>query len=403
MQKCWRFVVVLVVLFLASAHVGLAADPPVAGVFSRPYYEDWTWPCGSSGWVAYGDPRSHQYHMQYYDVLGKYHMGEDWNGVCEDTNAPLRAIADGKVVYVDDVDDNGKGKQLYIRHTFPYAKEASGFKTFDSVLLHVNGFEPLDLKSGDLVARGEQVAFLGGTGGWTPHLHWEVQWDITLPLTGSESNPYQQPLTIAHALRYRPPSLIVDDRRDEQVYLLLQDRFSAFLMTGNAPSSTLYIEWNNEKKTLKQAMEAGWLPPWGVLFEENGEWWCYLDPDNNFFEHGRRYAIIGSVPGALFHMPIPGNRYQQDRARLDMLHAVEGDSRFERVFTETYEYVPDWISGFDLHKLAFRFIRSPQEAWLVYANQLTRKSNPLERFTTFFNPDLEVWMDWKAVDRNQLY
>ena len=86
-----------------------------------------------------------------------------------------------------------------------------------------------------------------------------------------------------------------------------------------------------------------------------------------------------------------------------MLHAVEGDSRFERVFTETYEYVPDWISGFDLHKLAFRFIRSPQEAWLVYANQLTRKSNPLERFTTFFNPDLEVWMDWKAVDRNQLY
>src|SRR3989344_7026174 len=86
---------------LFSSVVGTAyAVPPVAGQFGLPYKANQTGPevTDNCGW------RRDQYHMEWNDDFGKYHMGEDWNGKCgddTDEGAPLLAIADGEVVYVD--------------------------------------------------------------------------------------------------------------------------------------------------------------------------------------------------------------------------------------------------------------------------------------------------------------
>jgi len=257
---------------LASGFVCIAhADPitsvgPSAGPFGLPYNVNRTWPaCGSSGWVPYGDPNSHQYHMQYYSAVGKYHMGEDWNGqpgTCDgnsDEGAPLLAIGDGKVVFLDNVGTvNGQGKRLYIRHSFPYALAQNGVMTFDSVLLHLQGIASgitwSGSGTGSTVTKGQTVAYLGKTGTVWAHLHWETQTDSTIPLG---INPYQNPLIITHALKYRAPSLIVDDRSDPITFGGTAGQWTVFQMTGNAPSSIAYMEYNGERKSLQNAINAG--------------------------------------------------------------------------------------------------------------------------------------------------
>ncbi len=330
-----------------------------------------------------------------------YHMGEDWNGNCGgDTDAgyPLFAIADGKVSWKDDVNNSAGGYKLYIRYSFPYAHGSNGVQTWDSGYFHLNGFAS-GIGNGVTVYPGQEVAYLGGTGGWPAHLHWEGQWDSSVSLT---ENSYKNPLTVSEALKYRAPSLVVDDRRDEIVYSAATGGYyTIFTMTGNATSSTAYIEWNNERKSLKKAIEAGWMDVHHLLYENGGSWYYYYDIDNNFFENGRQYAVSSNVSGSTLHIPVPRNNYQDDRARLDMIRAVENDPRFAEVNVNTYGKEAPWSvdSAWDIHWMQFKF----SDGRTAYVNQLTNRSNPLMRNTAYYDPDLGQWTSWQWLDWNQLY
>ncbi|MEZ4104100.1 MAG: M23 family metallopeptidase [Candidatus Paceibacterota bacterium] len=356
-----------------------------------------------------GKPRSEidQYHMQYNADFSKYHIGEDINGLCggsTDKDYPLLAIADGKVVYLDKTDNDAKGKQLYVRYSFPYAFGINGVQTFDSVYLHINDVNSSKVQwsgsgTGSEVFKGDVIAYLGGTGGWTPHLHWEAQWDDSLSIN---ENSYQKPLSIKHALKYRVPSMIVDDRRDLKGYRVPDsDSWYSFTMQGNAPSSTAYIMHNGQRKSLKKAIAAGWIPSQGVLHEKDGTWYYYGDVDANFFYDGERYAIKTLVSGPTHYISVPRNNFQEDRARLDMLHAVENDSRFVNVQVETFDSQIPWDSNsaWNLHWMRFEL----SDGRTVYANQVTNRLYPLLRCTAYYDPDTSKWTNWDCIDKNRLY
>lgn len=393
----------LFVLNFISVSAFAVLIPPPAGQFDLPFDENQTWTdCGSIGWK----PRT-QYHMEYYSEKGKYHMGEDWNGICggnTDEGAPLLAIASGKVVFLDNIGTvSGQGRRLYIRHSFPYAPTTNDVMVFDSAYLHLQGmasgitWDPGVPSSGSVVSMGQTVAYLGKTGTDYAHLHWEAQTDLSIPLG---TNPYQYPLMIDHALKYRAPSLIVNDRQDVRGYSVPQPgNWYSFTMQGNAPSSTMYVKRNGERKSLKNAIAAEWIPSEGILHEKNGSWHYYNDVDLNFFEDGSRYAIKSLVSGTIHFIPVPRNDFQDDRARIDMIHAVENDSRFTYVRTDSSGHNPNWSNDFELYWLGFELT----SGGVVYANQATDKNNPLERYTTYYDPDLGQWTDWQQVDRNKLY
>lgn len=386
------------VLFLNSP---VYAD---AGEFGKPFNENQSWLCGS-GWGTYT-----QYHTQYNSdpYVLKYHLGEDWNGICggdTDLGAPLYAIADGQVVFLDDIGTvTGQGKRLYIRYSFPYTKNVSRKITFDSAYYHLNGMASGITwisgipNSGSEVTLGQTVAYLGKTGTTSAHLHWEAQTDLTIPLG---TNPYQNPLTISHVLKYRSPSLIVDDHKMVDTYFLTSGQWYFFTMSENAPGSIAYFEYGDNLKTIKDAISAGWVNSYGVIFSRDGgaSWQYYTDADNNFFEDGVMYAIYANVSGLAFKMPTPQNQYQSDRARLDMLHAVEGNSNFVSVKTETYGYDPDWSANFEIHYMAFNV----SSGGYVYVNQATSKDNPLVRYTCYYDPLIGSWTAWKSVGWNNLY
>src|SRR3989338_383710 len=396
----------LVAVLCGSLAGFVYADPAPTGLFGLPYNEYQTWPaCNSSGWVPYGDPYSHQYHMQLNEELStpKYHMGEDWNGKCganTDEDAPLLAIAGGQVMFLDDSPNgvvDGQGKRLYIRHSFPYAPAPNDVTTFDSVFLHLKCMEP-GIFEGSTVTKGQTVARLGKTGTIFAHLHWEAQLDLTLQ---KGRNPYEPPpLTINHALKYRAPSLIVDDRRDLRGYSVPADgRWYYFIMQGNAPSSTMYIMRNGQRKSLKNAIAAGWIPSQGIRHEINGSWYYYTDVDINFFENGKKYAINALVSGISQYILIPRNGFQEDRARLDILHAVEHNTGYVSVKTETYGHDPNWTSDFELHQMKFQLSTNQT----VYVYQATYKTNPLISFTNHYDTATKQPTGWVPIDWNRLY
>lgn len=395
-----------VVVSANAGSIGSISNP--IGSFVLPISDSQTGPqCGTPG------SKRDQYHMQLNEDLStpKYHMGEDWNGECvgdADENYPLRAIADGKVVYIDNYDEyallgiQGRGKQLYIRYSFPYAHGPNDVQSFDSAYVHINGVVSgvtwSSASGGSTVTKGQTVAYLGGTGGpWTAHLHWEAQWDDSLSV---DENPYLNPLYKDRALKYRPPAMIVDDRRDILSYIVpASGSWHSFTMQGNAPSSTMYVLHNGQRKSLKNAIVAGWIPKEGIIHYSNGSWYYYYNVDYNFFENGKIYAVKTLISGPTHHIPVPRNNYQEDRSRLDMIHAVENDSRFVSVRTETYERNPNWDPSWELHKMSFN-LTSGGTAWV---NQATNKNNRLIRYTAYYDPDLKKWTNWVWVDWNRLY
>ena len=402
--------------FLISAvfiggSVGFAYAGPIsqvsspAGLFGTPISDTQTGPyCSNPGYKIPID----QYHMQLNTGLPepKYHMGEDWNGKCgenTDEGYPLHALADGKVVFLDHDSVSGKGKRLYIRYSFPYAGASGDVATFNSAYLHmqnINGgltWSQGVPGSGSNVTKGQNVGSLGKTGTTLAHLHWEAHWDDVI---GVDDNPYKNPLEIDHALKYRAPSLIVDDRRDLRGYSVPADgRWYYFIMQGNAPSSTMYIMRNGQRKSLKNAIAAGWIPSQGIRHEINGSWYYYTDVDINFFENGKKYAINALVSGISQYILIPRNGFQEDRARLDILHAVEHNTGYVSVKTETYGHDPNWTSDFELHQMKFQLSTNQT----VYVYQATYKTNPLIRFTNHYDTATKQPTGWVPIDWNRLY
>lgn len=89
----------------------------------------------------------------------KFHAGMDFAGA---VGTPIHATGDGKVVAVEN--ERGYGKCIIIDHGFSY-------KTLYG---HLDSY---NVKAGQIVKRGDVIAYLGNTGGLStgPHLHYEVR------------------------------------------------------------------------------------------------------------------------------------------------------------------------------------------------------------------------------------
>lgn len=105
------------------------------------------------------------------------HLGEDWNGNGggnSDLGAPVYSIGHGLVTYAADA--RGRwGKVVIVRHAFrePKTKRVLCCQTLYSHL------DRIDVKLGQLVARGSQVGTIGTNRGmYTAHLHAELHFNV---------------------------------------------------------------------------------------------------------------------------------------------------------------------------------------------------------------------------------
>ena len=102
MKKILFWMIALVVSFTSAS----VYPDQVAGVFQWPFALGQKWTCTSTTGSdqVFRQWKRDQYFMQWNPDFKKYHLAEDWNGVCggsTDRGAPLYALADGKVVGVD--------------------------------------------------------------------------------------------------------------------------------------------------------------------------------------------------------------------------------------------------------------------------------------------------------------
>jgi lysozyme len=106
-----------------------------------------------------------------YGVRKVYHPGTDynWGKPYEDLGKPIYAMADGIVSYKGI--GTGWGNHLFIMHELNH-KQFGRIKVW-SHYAHLRDFPVLavgaKVKSGDIVGR------CGGSGGWVPHLHFEIR------------------------------------------------------------------------------------------------------------------------------------------------------------------------------------------------------------------------------------
>jgi|SRR3989344_1063140 len=138
------------------------------------------------------------------------------------------------------------------------------------------------------------------------------------------------------------------------------------------------------------------IPEW------NGSAWTWPPLNTLFFSNTQWYAWMPMVNGATLFILRPKNNFQQDRARLDMIHAVENDPRFASVNMDgnnPYGYDPNWDPSWELHYMGFNL----SDGRIAYANQATLKSNRLVRYTSYYDLDLGQWTPWQQVDLNKLY
>lgn len=390
------------VLFCNLSSAGTFPEP--TGPAGLPFNENQTGPlCSTSGWVIDGD--SHQFHMEFNPdpKIEKFHIGEDWNGKCgsdTDEGYPLLAIADGEVILVDSVGTiSGQGKRLYLRHTFPYSQNTAGVMVVESVMLHLQKMNT-GIVAGAKVKKGQTVAYLGKTGTTLAHLHWEMRYDLTSSVPVN-TNPYSAPLTIDKAVKYLPPSLVVDDRRYYQTWSANNSTWTYYKPFLNSPSSLAYVKKDGEVKSLRHAIEAGWITSRNIQFKKSdGKWYYYTtNVDLHFFEAGKEYRVMSTLSGVTYYLPIPNNKFQPDRARVDMINAVRYDDRFVSFDTVSHEIVDDWHPDWILHKMTFT-LDSGEETLVA---QITNKANPLKRQTNFIDPYTGAWSGFKSINWNKLY
>jgi murein DD-endopeptidase MepM/ murein hydrolase activator NlpD len=132
---------------------------------------------------------------------GGHHTGDDLNGIGgmnTDLGDPVYSTADGLVLYVGEPSP-GWGKTVVIGH-----------RTLDGTVLHSMAahLHRIDVKVGDLVARGEKIGAVGTADGQYPaHLHFEIrasdQVDIGAGYAGSPLGRLD-PATTVSALRNAP-------------------------------------------------------------------------------------------------------------------------------------------------------------------------------------------------------
>lgn len=382
-MRKFAFWVVPVFFFLAARPV---YANHVAGNLQWPFNVNQAWPCGASKYT-----RS-QYFMEWYQTKQAYHSGEDWNGAgCgtyEDKGAALYALANGVVQYAnaDGSDVPSIGKVLIVHYTLPDDTQV------DSVYYHLDS---VAVTQGATVLKGQQIATIGDSyGNYPSHLHWEIRRDLTL---APRSPGYYNPLTVATALKYTNPSLFVDDRARLYPTSLSQSAWTYFSVPYNAPSSTAYISYQTLNLSLKKAADLGVVYQYVYVYD-NG-WKYYPDITKVFFQPGKTYAVYAYYSGSTLNVLLPGDQYRGDRARQDMLRTAQKDNRLTSVRTETYGENLTWDPSYERRQMGFA---SSKGVSIVTLYQATDKSNPLNRFTGYYDPETGLWTGWMQIDWNQL-
>lgn len=227
----------------------------------------------------------------------------------------------------------------------------------------------------------------------------------TLRCAGNSSvdlyqTPYYPTIPIRLALdTYSSPSLFIDDRRNAIVQNLISNQWTSFAQNANAPSSTAYVEYNGERYSLQRAMNAGliWKEVW---FQQSGQWYYYPDITNVFFNAGNMYWVYAFVSGTKLNILVPGHNYKEDRAKIDMIRAVSGNSNFKSVKPDTFALA---YSDGSLYQWIMQFTYNNGSGnQIVYANQITLTSNPLVRYTAYYDPATASWTPWAQVNQNTL-
>jgi murein DD-endopeptidase MepM/ murein hydrolase activator NlpD len=102
---------------------------------------------------------------------GGQHLGEDWTTAKGDAalGEPVYSVADGWVSVAYDF-ANAWGKVVFIFYRLP----AGRYPPFVEVMYAQ--LQTMDVVSGQLVKRGQQIGTVGNANGiYTAHLHWEVR------------------------------------------------------------------------------------------------------------------------------------------------------------------------------------------------------------------------------------
>ncbi|WP_411726322.1 M23 family metallopeptidase [Methyloglobulus sp.] len=377
----------ILILFASSVFCVTAVHAvPTAGQFLDPFNPGDAWTACSL--IGY---KRDQYHMQWNDDFDKYHNGEDWNGKCgssSDKGARLDAMADGQVTFVDNATArNNWGKRIVVRYTLPDNTQV------DAMYAHVDS---VLVSPGSSVGKGQKIATVGDANGYydnAAHLHWEMRRDLTL---SPGENPYHNPLSVNHALKYLSPALFVDDRRSARTTVLSSGKWTYITPNYNAPSSTAFIERYGIRYSLTKAANVGWI--YGRVYQYvNNTWQYYPDLSKVFFDKGIQYAIYTYTDAATLYIFAPGDNYRADRARSDMLQAARQDSRFLSIMTENYSEDINWSAAYELRMVSFN-----TTSGITSVAHATYKSNPLVRHTTIFDPDTLEWRNWVQVDWNKL-
>jgi len=202
-QSAFRWLVAAMLAFIA-------AQPIHAQDSTKPLRMPLTMPAGPSTWL-FGQPYGNtvgafNFGTAWYSAGQGLHFGIDISMPC---GTPLVAVADGEVIYVDNLAFGAGPHNLILRH--PQA----GVTTLYGHLL-----EKPPLQQYQLVQRGQLVGYSGDpdvTCDSRPHLHLEVrsldyrtaynpldyidaQWDVLTAIGPFNSNLFQQDLT--HARRW---------------------------------------------------------------------------------------------------------------------------------------------------------------------------------------------------------
>lgn len=107
------------------------------------------------------------------------HLGEDWNGIGggnTDLGDPVYSISHGLVTFSQDV-CCGWGNVIRVIHRLPNHPE---FTYVESIYAHLHN---VNVKAGDMIARGEQIGTIGTANGrYMAHLHLEMRDFINMSL-----------------------------------------------------------------------------------------------------------------------------------------------------------------------------------------------------------------------------
>ncbi|USN87917.1 MAG: hypothetical protein H6779_00535 [Candidatus Nomurabacteria bacterium] len=371
-----------------SSFAGQAKEARLTGHMIYPVDLNQPWQtCDKKGWVFDG----HTYHLEYNSVTHMNRLGVDLRSVCEEEDSiyyfvQLLMPGDGQIVYYDfnrQSTPKELGREFVTRHRIPYLSHDGDYLDLQfhlnitSLVTDYVGYQYSfkDIEIGTVIAEIAEAKF-----------HWSAtKYGPSNISVGV--NPNQQTLNLSMVAGYLSPFLVVDDRgKTFIVEVPTPGSKQEFVMKGNAPLSTVWFEMGGERKTPTQAISAGWIPPNWLSHVHNGKWYN-TDIKNSFLYDSNIFAVTTLLSGVKFKIPVPGNNYQADRARNDMINYAYDDGRAKNVILNdwlTFVYRqdvfgPDW----DTYAMAFEF----HDGQVVYAVQITYKQNPLHRVVAFLKYD----------------